>query len=673
MPSRSQTTKSKRASDRSTDKVADLARQLQEAQERLHSALEALEATHNEASVGAWECDVATNRVRWSNRLREMLGIADHEAADGEAILARIHPDNIGHWQSQMAAAITSNAQINMEIRLRRKNRIYLWLHILGQVTGGADGTPLRVAGSAQDISYRKNKELDRIQIKERFELALQSLSVGIWDWDLVEKQLYWSPKYKQMLGIRDLDFHPQPIDFENRMHPDDAERLSTALHDHIKKGTPFDCECRLRHEDGHYLWTRLCGVAERNSAGKALRMVGSVDDISIRKQAEHKLSEREARLRNMFEHAVDGLITIDARGIVQSYNPACEAMFGYGANEVVGKNASLLMPELYRGENANAFEDYLTTSHANISGIGREVEGRRKDGSSFSIDLSISQFETSGEIQFSGIVRDITGRKQVERMKNEFISVVSHELRTPLTSIRGSLGLLASGREAQLPRRTTELLKIAQRNSELLMRLINDILDIEKLESGTMRLALQPVYVELVLKDAVNANSSYAARFEVTLRLTAEPNLPPVIADPDRLMQVLANLLSNAAKFTMPGTVVDVSAERWGRAVRISVRDRGQGVPDEMKGILFDKFSQADPSNSRERAGTGLGLAIARRFMRLMHGEIDFTSERGKGATFFIDLPAVGVSASLEPDIQPLTNGSAVHAPAALVAEQRT
>jgi PAS domain S-box-containing protein len=588
-----------------------------------------------------------------------MLGITGKDRfAEGDDILLRMHPDNIEHWRAQFSAAVGANAPINIEIRLRRRYRNYVWLHMLGQVTGGTPGTPRRIVGSAQDISYRKNAELDRTLIKERFELALQSLSVGIWDWNLLEHQLYWSPKYKQMLGIRDLDYRPRPIDFEKRIHPDDLAGVSAAVRAHIKDGKPFDCEGRLRHEDGHYIWTRLCGVSERNSAGKAIRMVGSVDDISIRKLAEQKLSEREARLRNMFEHAVDGLVTIDGAGAVQSCNPACEKLFGYRAVEVVGKPIDVLMPEMLGDPRQHVLKQYLTAVQGQMGGMGREVEGRRKDGSRFSIELLVSQFEAGGQPLFSVVVRDITGRKQVERMKNEFISVVSHELRTPLTSIRGALGLLTSGKESALPRRTMELLKIAQRNSELLMVLINDILDIEKLESGTMKLTLQPVELGQLLADAVQANSAYAARFDVTIKLRIEDDLPMIVADPDRLMQVVSNLLSNAAKFTRPGTIVDVRAGKKGDRVRISVRDHGQGIPDEFKGILFDKFFQADPSNSRERAGTGLGLSIARHYTRLMDGEINFTSQWGKGATFFVDLPRAGNSV-LASHTLPKTNGS--------------
>jgi PAS domain S-box-containing protein len=635
---------SKKATIKASDLEA-LRRELHETQDRLQTALKVVETAHNDASIGAWERDLVADKFYWSDRLKQMFGITDLQyIPSSDEVLGRVHPDNAEQWTNQFAAAISVNMPINMEIRIRRKDRIYVWLHFLGKVAPSPDGTGRRVTGSALDISYRKDSELARIQIKERFDLALQSLSVGIFDWNLVDRTLHWSLKYKQMLGILDADYQPQPADFDARIHPDDAGNFTIALQAHIKRSVPFDIECRLRHNDGRYLWMRLCGMTERNAKGKALRMVGSVDDISIRKQAVHKLSIREARLRNMFDFAVDGLITIDTKGIVQYYNPACEKMFGFSEVEVVGQNVSMLMPEPFRAEHDRYVGNYLSTGHAKIIGIGREVEGRRKDGSVFPLDLSISQFKAGGETLFSGIVRDITGRKQAERIKSEFISVVSHELRTPLTSIRGSLGLLFAGLDAGLGAgmspNTQELLRIAHRNSELLMILINDILDIEKLQSGAMRLTLKPVDLEVLLADAVSANSNYASRYGVTMRLRTEPSLPLVIADPDRLIQIMANLLSNAAKYTRQGTVIDVRAQQKGEWVKISVRDHGQGVSNEMKLVLFEKFAQGDPSNLRERAGTGLGLAIVRELAQLMNSEVGFTSVRGKGATFFIKLP---------------------------------
>jgi signal transduction histidine kinase len=240
----------------------------------------------------------------------------------------------------------------------------------------------------------------------------------------------------------------------------------------------------------------------------------------------------------------------------------------------------------------------------------------------------------------FISVARDLTERKKVEQMKNEFISTVSHELRTPVTSIRGSLGLLAGGVAGELTKQARELVDIATSNSERLILLINDILDIEKIESGKMRFNLGPVRLREVLDTALQANRGYAQRFGVELVLAGEAPDITVTADGDRLLQVLANLLSNAAKFSPAGGKVEVSAARRGDGVRVQVRDHGSGIPADFQDKIFGKFSQADSSDTRRLGGTGLGLSIAKAIVEKHGGTIGFETAPGAGTTFHFDLP---------------------------------
>lgn len=352
-------------------------------------------------------------------------------------------------------------------------------------------------------------------------------------------------------------------------------------------------------------------------------------------------LQEGEIRVRTIVDNIVDGLLIIDKKGVIQEINPAAEAIFGYKEAEVAGKNIKMLMPEPYHSEHDSYLTNYLQTGEEKIIGSGREVEGLRKDGSIFPLDLAVSSLTLGGEQMFSGIVRDITERRYVDKMKNEFISTVSHELRTPLTSIRGSLGLISGGAVGEMPEAATEMLNIANSNTERLLLLINDILDIQKIESGQLAFRFRNIPLISFLEKAIKENAAYGLEHGVEFVFSKKMLDANIFADEDRMMQVMANLLSNAAKFSPEGEKVVISAARHhNNCVRISVTDHGSGIPEDFQPQLFDKFTQSDSSDSRQKGGTGLGLSITKLIAEKHGGQIDFISRVGVGSTFFVELP---------------------------------
>ena len=266
-----------------------------------------------------------------------------------------------------------------------------------------------------------------------------------------------------------------------------------------------------------------------------------------------------------------------------------------------------------------------LSTIAALLVVIGREVRRRR---------------QTEAKLNETAAL--------VEQAKRDFIDTVSHELRTPLTSIRGSLGLVTSGALGTAPEKMQAMLKIAHRNSERLVRIVNDILDIENIESGKFAIDLRDVPVAAFLRHALELNAVYAARHEVRFVLATVPDGTQVRADPDRLMQVMSKLLSNAAKFSSPGSFVWVRYQRVDTRVSVEVEDRGTGIPEGFRSRVFEKFSQADSSAARRFEGAGLGLSITRHLVQAMGGTIGFTSSIGRGTTFRFDLPAVATSLPL-------------------------
>jgi signal transduction histidine kinase len=260
------------------------------------------------------------------------------------------------------------------------------------------------------------------------------------------------------------------------------------------------------------------------------------------------------------------------------------------------------------------------------------------------------------GQIETRALLRALRyaiERKRLDRLKDEFVSTVSHELRTPLTSIAGSLGLLVGQWGGKLPEAAARLLVIAHNNSQRLVRLINDILDIEKMESGEVTFDMKRVEVCPLVEQTIEANRGFAEGYDVRVRLDPECKAVDVRADHDRLAQVVTNLISNAIKFSPPGEEVVVGVETRGKIVRISVRDHGRGVPAEFRPRIFEKFAQADATDARQKGGTGLGLSIVKRIVDRLGGEVGFADAPGGGTVFYVDLPVWGTAVDRKIDFK--------------------
>jgi PAS domain S-box-containing protein len=351
-------------------------------------------------------------------------------------------------------------------------------------------------------------------------------------------------------------------------------------------------------------------------------------------------LAMSEQRSRAVVANIVDGVISINDRGIIETVNSAVEGIFQYSAEELIGRNVRILAAQPHQRAHDRYIANYLRTGEAKIIGKGREVEGQRKDGGTFPMELSIAEFNIHDRRMFLGVVRDITERKEIDKAKSEFISTVSHELRTPLTSIKGSLGLVRSGAIGDLPKKMRSMLDIAYNNSDRLVALINDILDIEKFEANKMDFHMKPTEVVSLVDEAIEANKGYADEHNVTFIRSGSDEEALVEGDRDRLMQVLSNLMSNAAKFSPDGERVELSVTHHDENIRIAVRDFGPGIPEDFRDAIFEKFTQSDSSDTRQEGGTGLGLSITKLIVGRHGGTLWFNTETGKGTTFYVDLP---------------------------------
>lgn len=491
--------------------------------------------------------------------------------------------------------------------------------------------------------------------------------------------------------------------------------------------------------------------------------------DAQVRAEVDRKtktIASAKSRLQTVLDTVADGIVSISSKGQIRAFNPAAEHIFGYHAHEVIGQSMTLLIPEHFHSDENGYLRKHLTSLEKNED-INANVTARRKDGTVFPIEMTLSEIEAGHQGGFVGSIRDVTDRleaetalklseetfrqamqqasigmalvaidgtwlrvnqalcdlfgvqsaaliganmeelahpddvrngaalmedlrsgeksncqyekrliaksgaiiwtqvsvslvskrdgtpdyyisqfediterKEVDRIKSEFVSTVSHELRTPLTSIRGSLGLIVGMMAGNLPDKLFGLIDTAHKNTERLISLVNDILDIDKLESGQMHLDIRPENIANFVERVVEANTSFAISHGVRLHMEPIDRNLVINVDAGRLEQVFANLISNAAKFSFADGEVCVFARKTDDIIRVSVRDNGIGISNEFKGRIFTKFAQADSSTTRKKGGTGLGLLISKQLVQQMMGQIGFDTQEGQGTTFWVEFP---------------------------------
>jgi PAS domain S-box-containing protein len=357
-------------------------------------------------------------------------------------------------------------------------------------------------------------------------------------------------------------------------------------------------------------------------------------------------VDQRTLELRAILDNAVESIIIFNEYGSIDSVNPAATTLFGFSQEELLSTKVQQILPELRHSVDDNTFHFDNAISSQMKSGKFMETSGIRKGGQSIALELGVSEVILPTKRLFTCMIHDVSERKKVDRMKSEFISTVSHELRTPATSILGSLALLEGGVIGSLSdEKASGLIKIAKNNSERLVSLINDILDIEKLELDRLEFHMKPEKVMPLLVDAVNQNKGYADAYDVELQLdenSIDNQKVSVNIDAYRFSQVMANLLSNAVKFSNKDGKVVIDFQFNAKEVKVLVIDHGRGISNEFKDRIFQKFAQEDGTDTRSHGGTGLGLSIAKMIVEKMGGKVGFNSKTGEGTTFYFTLPII-------------------------------
>ncbi len=414
------------------------------------------------------------------------------------------------------------------------------------------------------------------------------------------------------------------------------SEDLFDLLTGLIEGGSLHEFELTFFTKFGRAVPMSCSGSALNDKKGTMEAIVCIAKDITERKQTDHALRESEERYRTLFENIPIGVYRMALDGKILNGNTALLKMIGYeSVNELQAVDFDRIALE-----GGYSREEFRVQVLKDGEVRGLECVWRTKDGTFLYVreNSKITRDENGTPLYFEGTIEDISERKRIEQMKNDFISIVSHELRVPLTAIHGSLGWISEN-SAELPERVRKMVQIANRSSDRMVRLINDMLDIDKIESGKMVFYLRPLDVMTVVEHTLEANQPYAEQFQVKLVLSNPLPGAKAHGDIDRFTQVLTNLLSNSAKYSPPNGIVSVSLSRKDGFIRISVSDRGPGIPEKYRSRIFQKFVQVPGADSRQK-GTGLGLSISKAMVEKMGGKIGFESEPGAGSTFYFDLP---------------------------------
>ena len=604
------------------------------AEAKTATEIDRIQAAIEGSGISLWDWDIASDALwldaNWAHLVGHTPGTTRSTAA---ALLDFVHEEDRPRLVAAARECLEGRAETyDTEARVWGGDRTWHWVRTRGRVTArdGA-GRALRASGTNAEITLRKRVERSLADSEARFR-ALSELSSDLYfEMDERFNLVTWSAPAWTRRGDATL---PQPTLEAPELTQGDWDAKREVLE---KKVAFRDLEIRQVDGSGRETWLSVGGVPLTGEDGNFTGYRGLARVITPRKLAERRLRESESRMRQLVEFIPAAIVFVGPDERVRVHKKAYATLLELPPEGINGRTVA----ELLGAERYAFVSPHL---HRALGGEPSEYETRRRapDGRLLDFDVLHRPLQgPDGELQGVIVVGiDVTRLREADRMKDHFVSVVSHELRTPLTSMRGSLGLLAAGVTGDLPEEAKSMVDIALTNSDRLWRLVNDLLDIEKMAAGSLSFRIADIAWAPLLAEAVESSRGLTQEFGVAFALDCPPELA-VRGDMDRLIQVLANLILNAAKFSPPGAPVTVSAARAGNGtIRTRVRDHGPGIPAEFRGRIFTPFAQAESGDARGIGGTGLGLAISREIVEHLGGAIGFEDAPGGGTLFWFDLP---------------------------------
>lgn len=609
--------------------------QHRQAQAERNQLVSVVEASPNLVVVGR-----SDGQVQWINTSgRSLLGIGADEDLSAYTIRDMFPPDELARIYAEDMPVLVSTGRWQGERTLRSRAGDSIPVAVASRLHLD-DGYPegYYVTEIMRDLRPQLDQERNLRLSESRLSTAETIARMGSWEWNPETDHVQWSRGLYRLYGMAGSGV--ETVDtWVSTVHPDDQQRVRDICAG-VAEGTGgLDFICRSSRADGTPMVVHSRGAIV-DEPGAPRVIVGTLLDITEQHAALAAVQRSQELTRRILESAGDAYIQFCADGLVTEWNVQAEETFGLTRAEAMGQP---LVP-LVTGPDKREFLGRLLGLDGGPGHGGQPTEHfeqpmLHRAGREFPAEVTAWTTDDGAQRVFSCVIRDVSERHAAERAKNEFVSVVGHELRTPLTSIHGALGLLRAGLLGELNPRGQQMVDIAAHNTDRLVRLINDILDIERLESGTVDLELRECDVAALAARSLEVMRSMADGAGVRLALDALPAVHPV--DPDRIEQTITNLLSNAIKFSPAGAEVTLVVRSDADGLTIQVRDQGRGIPAEDLERIFDRFQQVDGSDARDKGGTGLGLAICRTITEQHGGRIWAENRPGGGAVLTMTVPA--------------------------------
>ncbi len=584
-----------------------------------------------------WLKDDQSRFLAVNKLFAETCGRQDPEALVGLCDQDVWPPDLAELYRADDIAVMVNRSEKMTEEAIARDGAIH-WIETYKKVVIGEDERPLGTVGFSRDITERKRIEAQLAESEQRWALAVRGANDGVWDANLVTGEMFYSERWKEMLGYRGDEIAGRAEVWQGLLHPDDRTRVLAEYEAHLAGLTDFyQAEYRMRCRDGQYKWLLSRGKASFDAAGRPVRMAGSHTDVSERREAEARVRDRNEQLNTIFALSPDGFVSFDAAQRVKYASPAFLQMCGLVEADVVGLSESAFSTLLAAACEPQARFAGVAAMRAAPAGEGGrgarhliELAGAGKRV--LEVGMRVADAETVSQILY---FRDVTHETEVDRMKSEFLSIAAHELRTPMASIFGFSELMLNQEFAEAERR--EFLEAIHRQSTLMVGIINELLDLSRIEARRGKdFSFARVELRALLQEFV---ASFKAPDD-----RAAPILPApgpscwVRADRRKIFQAVGNVISNAYKYSPGGGPVEIDLLRGDARVGLQVRDHGIGMTPRQSARVCERFYRADASGSIP--GTGLGMSIVSEIIELHDGEVAIESTPGAGTCVTLWLP---------------------------------